>query len=371
MTISANILANIFAVAAITQTPPPSAPNPGAPATPAIAIKESPRARVAYLPHTGAYWSIGPSISRVRSAQETPAPIFVRYNTDPRKVSPAQLNAEIGFVLDIGKLAPQGFQAKTQPSQIVAYMTVETSRPNLARNYQTLEAWARQNGYQSLGPVIEHYPPTRQGASQIEIQLEVQKAKKTQPPPTPESQQPIIQEPTAKPTEIQEKQPKRDPAPTATTAKTPKPNPKATQQPTKEPSTENYNQLALRIIPEPKDWSPEQTNTLGSKIMRIRTIAHLAKSKFGKSATPITNLSVALTDRYTKVCETDLTSAVTTPNSKRPRRVIPNASLEQLDRIFSDLLTGNLDANAVQQALLQILQEPAKQAPNAFGPKLP
>jgi len=404
MSIYLNILANLLCVAGLAQTSPGHAKAPNASAQPAIAIKEAPRARIVYLPHTGAYWSIGPTIAKVRSAQDIAAPLFVRYNADPRKVSPANLQAKVGFVLEIGKIAPDGFEAETQPSELVAWMRVENTASTLARHYTALAAWSRENGYEPTGPVIEHYPSSRKGPGRVEIQLVVQKAK-TPPTLTPTlttktvpSSPPAIGEPTAAPVstpvairkqevisqgtppqieptgKTSTRREETRPPPVPTQLEQPKPKPRTTTRPPERAShnvdreSGEFHQLALRLIPPRDQWSRFQTATIGPKVMRVRTIAHLAKTKYGTDAAPITNLSGALTDRYTHVLGTKLASTFKQPSKKGRQTRIVDDALEQLDRLFSDLLTDKIDAPTVQKALLRIL---TKQSPDDFQPKQP
>lgn len=401
MNIYISILANIFYVATIAQTGDQSAPKPSAAI--AIAVEQTPRVRVAFLPHRGAYWSVGPTISKVRSVlaeQNAATQLFVRYQTDPRRISPRQLEAKVGFVLEIGKVAPEGFQAETQPPELVAWMKVDGSLSSLARHYTTLEKWAKENGYQPLGPVIEKYPPVHTGTPRIVLQLVVRKEDTAVQPQTqhtgatpiandrvvrlranskpvatstyaakiPRPSQPT--ESTQPPTGRAALPAASDPAPLT------QPEPPVSRAPLQpeRPLTQDYIQLALRLIPPRADWSHEQVATLGPKVMRVRAIAHLAKTRFGAEAAGITNLSNALTNRYTQVLGKGLASTVKQPARKRDRThraEDPDGPLARLDRVFSDMLTDRIDAAQVETVVLSVLTGQAKPVPDAVGPKLP
>ena len=377
MSLYINILTKALCVAALSQT---SVENNtvGTDATgPTITVQQIRSSRIAFVKHRGAYWSIGPVIARVRNTlgSKQPAPkVFVRYESDPRRISPLQLEARVGFVLEIGQVAPDGFQTDTRPPQQVASMMTNDSPSVLARHYTMLETWAKSHGYQPLGPVIERYPPNQEDSKGVEIQLVVQPAPKApnaqssaspaqtlkKPVRENNSQEvpaPSVAEPTIRTT------PANDHA--GSTRKGLGESPRAPLSATTpasqvpaagDPSTD-YTELAIRLIPPTEDWTAGQLATLGPKVMRIRAIAHLAKTRYGSDAADLSNLSDALTKRYTHVWGTRLASAVTPPAKSSKTDPAANGPLEQLNRIFSKMLTDQLDAHGVEMAVLAVLTD--------------
>lgn len=317
-----------------------------------IAVKQTKPLRVVYKNHIGPYWTVGPvfrEVSEYMVEHGQTGSVFARYPDHPKNVRAASMRTEIGFVVN-GEHQPQAsFRSMIQKSELVAYQFLDTSNPNINKQFDVMSKWIRSNGYKPLGPIIEihHRLFDRKGLNKpsVEIQIPVRKILQEQDIPNfmevpdeviKKSVSAIQVPPTPVPAKTPEKivtqpmQPKKvrpsfATKPEATKIPIPRP-PKVvmssdleskpinrsydkpvqktnndtldTMTITELIDSEYYDQVARRIMPHPDAIEPGQEIWFGQLIFKMKAIARGIKKLYPGKGVTVTRLVNALSSRY-------------------------------------------------------------------------
>lgn len=154
-------------------------------AYPSVTIESTDPARVVYLSHVGAYWTIGPVISRVREymrEQGEPGPLYVRFPMDPSTSLGASAPCEVGFFTARNYTVSAPFKSETRGDEMVASMYPDRSLESPVRYYSFLRNWAEAHGHASTGPVTEIHrvsPGGSRGDARMQVRLAVRAMPKT------------------------------------------------------------------------------------------------------------------------------------------------------------------------------------------------
>lgn len=123
---------------------------------PPVLVETDPK-RVAYIEHSGPYWSLGPVIDQVaRDARDMGVrdALVIRYLDDTVASSPRGLRAHIGFELAGTEMPRPPYQVAEWPRVLVARKTVNGPDGLSTRHFASLKAWAQTQGLAPAGDLI-------------------------------------------------------------------------------------------------------------------------------------------------------------------------------------------------------------------------
>jgi len=155
-----------------------------------VFTKETAPVRVAFVEHSGPYWTTGPIVEQVRDAMrelgET-GPLFLRLPDSAHGTGDGSGRNEIGFVLQGTREPKAPFRVERRSGRLVAYILAPGPFGTTARHHTTLSRWAGENGFESTGSFTELYWIGRKPFDReiVEIQMDVRKQSGAPPPPSP------------------------------------------------------------------------------------------------------------------------------------------------------------------------------------------
>lgn len=379
-----------------------------------VAVKQTKPTRIVYKNHIGPYWTVGPvfrEVSEYMIKHGQAGSVFARYPDHPKNVQAASMRTEIGFVV-IGQHQPQSsFNGMLRKSELVAYQFLDTSNPNISKQFDMMSEWIRSNGYEPLGPIIEihHRSFESKGLNKpsVEIQLPVRKIRNNQnipnfmevpnevinknvsviqkpPAPDPVETPEIV---TAQPILIKKVRPSFSTKPTASTMPIPRPpkvvmssdleskpknltDKKAVHKPndrnlntmtiTELIDSGDFDQVARRIMPHPDAIEPSQQIWFGQLIFRMKAIARGIEKMYPSEGKTTTQLVNALSSRYEILSAhfqgNPLSQAVVRVNgfndaSANTRREM----MRHMDSMLGRLAVKRLTADEVTEELIDIV----------------
>ncbi len=113
--------------------------------------------KVAFIEHSGPYWSLGPVIDQVARdarAMGVRDGLVIRYLDDPVAASPAGLRAEVGFEFAGSDLPKPPYKLAQWPPALVARKSVNGPDGLSTRHFASLKAWAQSQGLAPAGDLI-------------------------------------------------------------------------------------------------------------------------------------------------------------------------------------------------------------------------
>lgn len=153
-----------------------------------ITVRELEPATVVYTEYDGPYWGIGPVLSRVRADMSKAGrngATFVRYADDPRERTLTSERTQVGYFAEPGVNADGMYVVGHWQSHEVVTTTVLGPNTGTTSLYPELRQWARDHGYEVIGPITEVYYPTKAGDSVEHQQTEIRMPVKAAKAPTP------------------------------------------------------------------------------------------------------------------------------------------------------------------------------------------
>lgn len=127
---------------------------------PQVTLADFPATHVAYLEHTGPYWTVGRELARVHDEMVrlgATGPLFARYLDDHVAESPASRRIQLGFVMTSADAAPKTFQRADWPATTAAVLALPRPPASLSRTSAVLRQWSGERGYAPSGPLVEVY----------------------------------------------------------------------------------------------------------------------------------------------------------------------------------------------------------------------
>ncbi len=154
-----------------------------------VTVREIPAYSIAYLEHTGPYWTVGETLRTVYDrtpANDRPRQFFARFASSPLASRSAALRAEVGYPIpsDAGADASvagttQGLRISERPLELAACVEFEPGEAPRAQDFSQLRQWIAQNGYRSVGPVTEVYTfstDDEPSVPRVELQMTIRPA---------------------------------------------------------------------------------------------------------------------------------------------------------------------------------------------------
>ncbi len=143
----------------------------------AVRIRRTEPATVVFSEYAGPYWGVGPVLRRVRvdmaKAQKDGA-TFVRFPTDPRGETIVPAATLVGYFAKPGVSPGPSYAVEHWKPMLVASTTIRGPNTGTTALYPIMRTWAKEHGYDMVGPIIEVYKPTQPGAPVDEQQTEIQ-----------------------------------------------------------------------------------------------------------------------------------------------------------------------------------------------------
>ncbi len=123
-----------------------------------IAVRQTKRVTVAFMDHTGTYWSIGRTVNRVRDYMQDhgmDTPLWVRSHLDPAGVGFAPMRMQVGFVIADGQTVARPLQTVVRDPEWIAYGTVEGRAVSPRHDYRRIFDWLGEHEHEASGAVTE------------------------------------------------------------------------------------------------------------------------------------------------------------------------------------------------------------------------
>lgn len=124
---------------------------------PQIELSESRPLRVAYIEHSGPYWSLGPVIDRVaRDARSFAigSNLLIRYVDDQAGSLSNSVHAHVGFEIAVTERPPPPYQIAQWPIVLAARKTVHGPDGLSLRHLTSIRAWARSQNLDQGGDMM-------------------------------------------------------------------------------------------------------------------------------------------------------------------------------------------------------------------------
>jgi len=141
-----------------------------------IKVKTTEKIRFLYLENTGSYAELGPAFGQLMQYSMgkgiSGMPMGIFYD-DPFVVPEESLRCEIGIPVSEDFEPDAPFKVKEIPSQEVAYAVLKGPYEKIAGEYGKITAWAQEEGYTVVGPVMEIYLEGGEGVPESEFVTEV------------------------------------------------------------------------------------------------------------------------------------------------------------------------------------------------------
>jgi DNA gyrase inhibitor GyrI len=154
-------------------------PTPAMAVPSAFSLIETESRRIAYVEHTGAYWSLGSvidSVARDAKSMGRRGRLYVRY-LEHAAGSPGTVHAQIGFELPGSDNPKPPYDVAQWPPSLVASKKVLGSDGLSPRHFAAMKAWVRTEGLIPSGDLIAVVDLSENGQStaieRAEIQLPV------------------------------------------------------------------------------------------------------------------------------------------------------------------------------------------------------
>jgi len=142
-----------------------------------ISLRRVESRRLVLRPFDGPYWRIGPLLQEVRAyaeANDESGPLIVRFSGGLDGPA-ASGTCEVGFIAQNDHIPSAPFLSADLPACSVGSLTIPGQTASTHRDHRALQEWARQNGFETTGEVIElyHLPPDRDRPDlwETEVQL--------------------------------------------------------------------------------------------------------------------------------------------------------------------------------------------------------
>lgn len=141
-----------------------------------IKVKTTEKIRFLYLENAGSYAELGPVFGQLMQYSMgkgiSGMPMGIFYD-DPFVVPEESLRCEIGIPVSEDFEPDPPFKVKEIPSQEVAYAVFKGPYDQIAKEYGKIRAWAQEQGYTVVGPVMEIYLEGGEGVPESEFVTEV------------------------------------------------------------------------------------------------------------------------------------------------------------------------------------------------------
>lgn len=361
-----------------------------------IELIEAESRKVAYVEHTGAYWSLGSvidTVARDARAVGSRGKLLIRYLSSPAG-PPGVVHAQVGYELTGRDLPKPPYLVAEWPRSLVVTKTIPGADGLSPRHQAALKSWVSNEGLVPSGDFIAIVELAENGGSTAIEQVRIQMTVCSPDPPSPEPVADVVPALTAaialdiqpadstvtrvitlpsrqaseKAEELNIDNP-IEPPPIAVIPPQPVPPPtKAkveTQQPPLQPTVdirqliehEAFDELALVLLPSNVDsasrlWMEE---LIGRVIALTNGVRKLAPGDEGW----LVPLSTELAARRDQL---------RTSGTKTPRRVIGPATpakdrtaerrfvILEIDRLMAGLAYGSLTPDKVREKLTEILE---------------
>ncbi len=135
----------------------PPTPTSVVPAAPPIELSETQPRKVAFIEHSGPYWSLGSVINKVARDARTMGvqdELLIRYLDDSTGTSSGALHADIGFGLTDAKQPPASYKVAEWPIELAVRKTVTGPDGLSMRHFFSLKSWARSQDLAPAGDMI-------------------------------------------------------------------------------------------------------------------------------------------------------------------------------------------------------------------------
>jgi len=141
-----------------------------------IKVKTTEKVRFLYLENMGSYAQLGPVFGQVMQysmGKGISGMLMGIFYDDPASVPEESLRCEIGIPVPEDFEPDSPFKVKEIPSQQVAYAVLKGPYDQIAQEYGKIMAWAEEQGYVIVGPVVEVYLKGGEGVPESEYLTEV------------------------------------------------------------------------------------------------------------------------------------------------------------------------------------------------------
>ncbi len=315
-----------------------------------MSLKRTQPARAVFLEHEGPYWALGPPITLVQAemkARKQSGPLFVRYSADPTATSSRSLRTDVGFFADGDWRVAAPFQSAEFEPADVASAKVSGPLGTTTRYYTPIYEWIKQQGHETIGPILEIYPARAPGRTtgdeQIEIQVPVRRGAAAE-----------ANRPKVAGVDGRESQAARTEE--ATQPEEPISSIKVLVE------AGRYARLAEQLMPVGRRIPPHDQVWLGQLVFRVGAVAKGLQHAYPDSAGPVTALADALVSRYKASSAGSSTTALAQSVVRVDPTVDPAAArkreiMRHLDALLGRVATKAADPTASLNALAELLQE--------------
>lgn len=170
----------------LTQTPETlTAPAPVVAPPPAFELVETEPRRIAYIEHTGPYWSLGPiidTVARDAKSMGVRGRLVVRY-LENSATARGTVHAQVGFELPRFETPKPPYVVSEWPPALVASKSVLGSDGLSPRHFSAMKAWVRGEGLVPAGDLIANVELAEDGLSTAIQSAEIQMPVCTPDPP--------------------------------------------------------------------------------------------------------------------------------------------------------------------------------------------